>query len=111
VEAPKQLPPLSAAMEVACYRIAQEAITNVSRHAKASHCRVNLTVDESRGTLLLEVTDDGVGMPDDRLAGVGMTSMRERAEELGGTLTVERNPEGGTRVLADMPLPRMEEQQ
>ena len=111
VEATKQLPPLSAAVEVACYRIAQEAITNVSRHAKASHCRVNLTVDESRNTLVLEVTDDGVGMPDDRLAGVGMTSMRERAEELGGTLTVERNPEGGTRVLADLLLPRKEEQQ
>ncbi len=111
VEAPKQLPPLSAAVEVACYRITQEAVTNVSRHAKASHCRVSLTVDESRDALVLEVTDDGVGLPDDRLAGVGMSSMRERAEELGGKLAVERNPEGGTRVLANLPLPGKEEQQ
>jgi two-component system NarL family sensor kinase len=50
-------------------------------------------------------------LPDDRLAGVGMSSMRERAEELGGKLAVERNPEGGTRVLANLPLPGKEEQQ
>jgi signal transduction histidine kinase len=105
VEAPESLPPLPAAVEVACYRISQEAIANVSSHAKASSCRISLAVDEVRNMLVVEVTDDGVGIPDGRRAGVGMASMRERAEELGGTLAVERNPEGGTRVVARLPLP------
>jgi signal transduction histidine kinase len=109
VEASEPLPPLPAAVEVACYRIAQEAMTNVARHAKASSCRVNLSINEATGVLELEVTEDGVGMPEDRRAGVGMNSMRERAEELGGTLTIEPIPQGGTRVLARLPLPAKEE--
>ena len=48
-------------------------------------------------------TDDGAGIPEDRRAGVGLTSMRERVEELGGTLAVEAIPDGGTRVLARLP--------
>ena len=106
VEAPKQLPPLPAAVEVACYRIAQEAITNVSRHAKARRCRISIALDEGEDALKLEVTDDGVGIPQDRLVGVGMVSMRERAEELGGRLSIEPGSEGGTRVSADLPLPQ-----
>jgi two-component system NarL family sensor kinase len=109
VEAPEPLPPLPAAVEVACYRIAQEAMTNVARHAKASSSRMNLSIDEATGVLELEVADDGVGMPEDRRAGVGMTSMRERAEELGGMLTIEPILEGGTRVLTRLPLPAKEE--
>jgi signal transduction histidine kinase len=111
VEAPEDLLPLPAAVEVASYRIAQEAITNVSRHAGARSCSISLSVDELRNELVLEVADDGVGMPEGRRAGVGMSSMRERAEELDGTLTIERaGPEGGTRVLARLPLPEEEEQ-
>jgi signal transduction histidine kinase len=71
---------------------------------------VNLSVNEATGVLGLEVTDDGVGMPEDRRAGVGMTSMRERAEELGGTLTIDPIPQGGTRVLARLPLPAAKEE-
>jgi signal transduction histidine kinase len=110
VKAPETLPPLPAAVEVACYRIAQEAMTNVVRHAKASSCCVSLSIDKATGVLELEVIDDGVGMPENRRAGVGMTSMRERAEELGGTLTIEPIPEGGTRVLARLPLPVAKEE-
>jgi len=110
VKAPETLPPLPAAVEVACYRIAQEAMTNVARHAQASSCCVSLSVNEATGVFELEVTDDGVGMPEDRRAGVGMTSMRERAEELGGALTIEPIPEGGTRVLAHLPLPAAKEE-
>ncbi len=84
-------------------------MTNVARHAKASSCCVNLSINEAAGVLELEVTDDGVGMPEDRRTGVGMTSMRERAEELGGTLTIEPIPEGGTRVLTRLLLPAKEE--
>ena len=106
VEAPEKLPPLPAAVEVACYRIAQEALTNVARHAQAKACRVRLSVDRRASVLEMEVTDDGVGMPGERVAGVGLSSMRERAEELGGTLAVEPGPEGGgTRVLARLALP------
>jgi signal transduction histidine kinase len=110
VEAPGHLPPLPAAVEVACFRIAQEAMTNVARHARARTCRVRLSLDEARNEALkLEVVDDGVGVSGERRAGVGMTSMRERAAELGGTCVVEPGPAGGTRVLARLPLPARKE--
>jgi signal transduction histidine kinase len=56
------------------------------------------------GRLRLEVLDDGVGIRDGAVAGVGLRSMRERALELGGTLQVEARPEGGTRVVAELPV-------
>ncbi|HKH36781.1 MAG TPA: GAF domain-containing sensor histidine kinase [Rubrobacter sp.] len=104
LEAPGNMPTLPAAVEVACYRIAQEAITNVARHAYAKTCRVRLSVDREAGVLEVEITDDGAGMPEERVAGVGLSSMRERAEELGGILTVEPGSQGGTRVLARLSL-------
>ena len=88
IEAPEELPKLPAAVEVACYRIAQEAITNVSRHTQAGTCRVRFSVDRAAVALELEISDDGEGLPEERVAGVGLSSMRERAEELGGTLTI-----------------------
>ncbi|MBA3701828.1 MAG: histidine kinase [Rubrobacteraceae bacterium] len=76
MEAPEELPPLPAAVEVACYRIVQEAITNVARHAYAKRCYVRLSVDRGAGVVEVEITDDGVGIPGDRVAGVGLSSMR-----------------------------------
>ncbi|MDQ3779406.1 MAG: sensor histidine kinase [Chloroflexota bacterium] len=102
VEAPEPLPPLPAAIEVAAYRIIQEALTNVVRHAGAHVCRVRLSVGND---LQLEITDDGVGLPENPRAGVGLHSMRERAAELSGTCAVEPLRTGGTRVLARLPLP------
>lgn len=87
-------------VEVAAYRITQEALTNVVRHAQAQNCVIALTLDDA---LRLEIRDDGVGLPKDRRAGVGLTSMRERAEELGGTCVIETSPMDGTRVLAHLP--------
>jgi signal transduction histidine kinase len=110
VEASEDLPLLPAAVEVACYRIAQEAIANATRHSGAGTCHVSLSLDEENGSLELEVVDDGVGVADDRNAGVGMSSMRERAEELGGILIVETLPEGGTRVLSRLPLSQRAEE-
>ena len=103
VTGPERLPGLPAAVEVATYRIVQEALTNVVRHAQARTCSVRLTFDGER--LCLEVTDDGQGLPADRLAGVGLASMRERATELGGWCRIEPIPTGGTRVLAELPCP------
>jgi signal transduction histidine kinase len=109
MEAPEELPPLPAAVEVAAFRVIQEALTNVARHARAKTCCVRLSVDEATDALQLEVTDDGVGMPEGRHAGVGLSSMRERAVELGGICDVKPIPTGGTRVLARLPLSAPEE--
>ena len=106
VEAPESLPPLPAAVEVAAYHIAREAVTNAARHARAGSCRVCLAIEDSpeRPELVLEVSDDGVGLPAERHAGVGLSSMRERAEELGGEFSVESPSKEGVRVLARLPL-------
>jgi signal transduction histidine kinase len=101
IEAPDSLPPMAAAVEVAAYRIVQEALTNVVRHAHAHTGWIRVNMDDA---LRLEITDDGLGLPALRHIGVGLLSMRERAEELGGTCIVERHPAGGTRVLARLPL-------
>ena len=107
LEAPECLPPLPAAVEVAAYRIVLEAITNVVRHAQASECRIRLSLS---GELSLEILDDGVGLPEGYRVGVGVTSMRERAEELGGACKVETGTVGGvgTLVCARLPLPKEE---
>ncbi|HEX6507249.1 MAG TPA: GAF domain-containing sensor histidine kinase [Chloroflexota bacterium] len=102
VQGPDQLPPLPAAVEVAAYRIIQEALTNVARHAQAHSCTIQLSLTES---LDLAITDDGKGLPPERHAGVGLSSMRERAAELGGSCVIEPAPTGGTQVRARLPLP------
>ncbi|WP_328305419.1 sensor histidine kinase [Actinomycetospora sp. NBC_00405] len=97
------LPPLSAAVEAAAYRITVEAVTNAVRHAAASHVDVRIT---NNGALELAVTDDGVPPAPSTgswTPGVGLTSMRERVAELGGTL--DAGPvRGGGRVTARLPL-------
>jgi signal transduction histidine kinase len=103
VEAPEDLPALPAAVEVAAYRIAQEAMTNAVRHAGARRCAVRFDLEPGAGVLRLEVVDDGGGLAADSSPGVGLASMRERTEELGGTFSVEPVPGGGTRVRADLP--------
>lgn len=108
VEAPEVLPPLPAAVEVAAYRIALEALTNVARHARAGACTLRLALADGRA-LRLEVVDDGQGIrpPNgrgSRMGGLGLASMRERAAELGGSFLVESAPGGGTRVIAELPL-------
>lgn len=103
VEAPDKLPPLPAAVEVAAYRIVQEALTNVSRHARASACSVRLACPDGR-VLEVEITDNGVGLPDRPGHGVGLSSMRERAAELGGECEIVRSSPSGTRVFARLPL-------
>ncbi|HEV3480034.1 MAG TPA: sensor histidine kinase [Gaiellaceae bacterium] len=103
LQMPEQLPPLPAAVEVAAYRIAIEALTNVMGHARARACSITLAANDA---LELEIADDGRGLPDTRRAGVGIGSMRERAAELGGMCTIEPRPQGGTTVRARLPLER-----
>ncbi len=100
VDAPECLPPLPAAVEVAAYRILQEALTNVVRHAQARTCTVSLHVNDA---LDLVVTDDGRGFPTDCHAGVGLPSMRERAAELGGTCQITSTPGQGTCLRVCLP--------
>jgi len=103
--APDHLPPLPAAVEVAAYHIALEALINVARHAQAQSCHIRLSL---AGGLCLEITDDGRGLPKDCRAGVGITAMRERATELGGECLIEPGWARGTRVSVWLPLPPSE---
>jgi signal transduction histidine kinase len=93
------LPPLPAAVEVAAFRIASEALTNVGRHAEASVCRVSIRCTDA---LEIEIADNGRGIAPGRAAGVGLLAMRERTAELGGALTIESS--SGTTILARLPL-------
>lgn len=101
VDAPHDLPALPAAVEVAAYRIVQEALTNVVHHAQARSAVVRLRFN---GALRIEVADDGVGFAVGRAGGLGLHSMRERAAELGGTFSVAAAAEGGTVVRAALPV-------
>jgi signal transduction histidine kinase len=80
----------------------------VVRHAAARRCAIRLALDEPAGWLSLSIQDDGRGLPQARRVGVGLISMRERAEELGGTYSIEQVPTGGTYVLARLPYARSE---
>ncbi|MER7129941.1 sensor histidine kinase [Streptosporangium saharense] len=102
VETEGDLDDLPAAVEVAVYRIAQEALTNVRRHARAGRVRVELRREPE--ALRLVIVDDGVGLPQERRSGVGLTSMRERTAELGGLCLVSGAPGRGTTVEVMLPL-------
>jgi signal transduction histidine kinase len=93
---------LPAAVEVAAYRIASEALANVAKHASARSCRVDLA-RQPDGALVVTVSDDGRGIAPGAPAGVGLVSLRERAAELGGRCTVECPATGGTVVRAVLP--------
>jgi signal transduction histidine kinase len=96
-----ELPALPPDMEDAVYRIVTEALTNVVRHADAPNARVTLGV--RRRSLLVGIADDGRGMSGPH-TGVGLVSMRRRAEALGGTLMVRSAPGRGTTVTVTFPL-------
>ena len=98
---PDEIPP---AVTTAAFRIFQEALTNVARHAGATAVRVTCS---ARGDALeITIADDGKGIPageEKKLESLGLLGMRERAELLGGRLQVAANPSGGTRVTATLP--------
>jgi signal transduction histidine kinase len=80
---------------MAAYRITVEALSNVVRHAGATECRVAIRRQEA---LTVEITDDGRGLPDHRRPGLGLTTMRARAEELDGVLDISPGIPAGTVV-------------
>ena len=98
---PRRLPP---AVDLACYRVVQESLTNVVRHARAS--RAEITVTHADGRVTVEVTDDGRAGGNGQRggSGQGILGMRERARALGGSLEAGPRPEGGFRVLASLPV-------
>jgi signal transduction histidine kinase len=101
-EVPLSLPPLPAAVEVAVYRIAQEALTNVAHHAQAQHCLLHLLMNHD--ALHLDIVDDGQGIPAGHRLGIGLHTMHERASELGGSCTITAGSPGGTTIRVRLPL-------
>jgi len=97
------LPPLSDDAELAVYRIAQESLTNVARHADASH--VEVTLQAGAGSVVLRVVDDGHGLDESAALNGhgGLRGMRERAMLVGGALAVKRAPDGGVEVRLEVP--------
>jgi signal transduction histidine kinase len=102
VESTAELGALPAAVEVAAYRIAVEAVTNAARHSGARACVVRIG-GRPGAELTVDVADDGRGIDPEAPAGIGLASMRERAAEVGGTLQVGR-ADRGTQVTARLPI-------
>jgi signal transduction histidine kinase len=97
-------------IEIALYRIAQEGLQNIIKHADATTARLRFAVDDE--TARLEIVDDGVGfdtfenpLGSDEMGGYGVLSMSERAELVGGRLNIRSRPGAGTAVTATIPLP------
>jgi signal transduction histidine kinase len=102
--------PVDPNLEIALYRIAQEALSNIAKHARARSA--TLSLDRMEASVRLTISDDGTGFEDADTArargeghGMGLMSMRERSELLGGTFQIESAPERGTTVTVTLPLP------
>ncbi len=109
IEPADSLPDFPAAIEVGAYRIVTEALVNVFKHAAADYCRIRIEFNPETSELRLEVADNGIGLGERTSAsshsgGLGLTSIRERTEELGGICRFDRPPEGGTVVSAVLPV-------
>jgi signal transduction histidine kinase len=102
VDATDPMPPLSPHVEAAVFRIADEALSNVVRHARATRCDVEVRVGAD---IRVSVTDNGIGLPESpRPDGLGLASMRQRATDLGGTVEIGPGSGGGNVVVAHLPL-------
>lgn len=102
LELPTTVAKVSAAVEVALFRIVQTALDNVVKHAQATCCHVQLRVAEA--AITLTITDNGIGIGGQHAPGVGLTSMQERAEELGGTLRILPVQPHGVQLQVTIPL-------
>jgi signal transduction histidine kinase len=93
---------LPTAVEQGAYLVVLEALNNVVGHAHAKHCEVSVTL--ASGELVLSVVDDGVGLGQPYVSGIGITSMRSRVQALGGTFDLSAAPGGGTLLQARIPV-------
>lgn len=96
------LPDLPAAIETAVFRITQEAMTNVVRHAEASHCILRLYC--TGHDMIVEIEDNGCGLVEGYTPGIGLLAMKERAAELNGDVNIDSLPGGGTLIRTELPL-------
>jgi signal transduction histidine kinase len=102
---PEQSPPLSDDAAIMQFRLVQESLTNIVKHAHATHVRVQIEVRDQEMTVLVE--DNGIGIDTDHRDAIGshgLAIMRHRVRSCGGTLDIESVPQGGTRVFARLPL-------
>lgn len=109
VESAVELPEVPSATQAVVSRVVQEALSNVVRHSDASSCTVAVkaagaTAGSDHGILTVHVEDNGTGISAHQAPGAGLTGMRERVEAVGGSLSVSGLSQGGTRVLARLPL-------
>ena len=103
IQASNELPPLPSSVEIAIFRIVSEALSNIQRHADAR--RVAIRIDSARESVNVKIDDDGRGFETTApSAGFGVLGMKERAQALGGSFTVQSSPVGGTNVLVSLPV-------
>lgn len=102
LEMPQKLPVLSKTVESALYRIIQEALTNVIRHARAKKCCIRIASDPL--SIQVEVEDDGIGISEDQPMGIGLKSMRERTDTIGGAWKIVNKTPTGTCISVTVPL-------
>jgi signal transduction histidine kinase len=93
---------LPTAVEQSAYLVVLEALNNVTRHAHASHCEVAVTLEAD--VLVVRVADNGVGLSQPYVSGIGITSMRSRVQALGGVFDLGTAPDGGTLLQARIPV-------
>lgn len=98
----RDLPPLDPNVELALYRVAQESLTNVARHAQASE--VELSLERGNGSVVLRVIDDGRGLEPGQIEGGGLRGIRERALIVGGAAAIKPGPERGVEVRIEVPV-------
>jgi two-component system sensor histidine kinase UhpB len=100
----RELPPLDPTVELVIYRVAQESLTNVARHAQATE--VSLSLERGNGSVVLRVVDDGRGFAPDHIDGGGLRSIRERALIVGGAAAIKPGPRSGVEVRLEVPVER-----
>ena len=115
---PHDLSILDEPTALTAFRIVQESLTNIFRHANATSAQVRVEFgslssrdqdSECAPAVLIEIEDNGVGIPDHPSLGLGLLGMKERVQALGGTISIGRRDGGGARVAASLPLPKDEE--
>lgn len=97
----RDLPPLDPQAELVLYRVAQESLTNVARHAQAS--QVLLSLERGQGSLVLRVIDNGQGFEPEHVESGGLRGIRERALIVGGAVAIKPGPDGGVEVRLEVP--------